>query len=385
MDVQDVAIEEVKNLSKTESKLKVVLPRSELVSLIGKIQGTVPAKPAIPVLANILVEAYGDQITLSATDLTVSIEASAKAHVVEEGTIILPARRFIQLVRELTTPQIEIEEKADSTVVIKSGSSLFKLHAQDKSEYPELPDLSNSPSFTVDTPTLKELLTRTSFAVAKEDSRHVLNGVLFQITENKVTLIGTDGKRLAKISADREQAALKGQYIVPLKAVEEIVKTLEGKEPAKLLFQDDKIAVQTASITVSSKLLSGEYPDVSRVIPTKASITVHLHREELMTLLRQISLFTSEISHSVRFVFINGLLELSATSSEVGEGKVSMPVDYSGANFEIAFNPSFFLDILKHCKDETVTFGITDSFNPGMITDQTTALFVIMPMRLHSS
>lgn len=371
--------------SSQKSLLKLVIPRLELVSLIGKIQSTVPSKPAIPILSNILLQAEENQVTLNATDLTVSIKAVTSASVHSQGAVALPAKRFFQLIRELTTDQIEIEESEHGVVFVRAASSVFKLNAADKEEYPNLPDLSESHNFQVHSKTLKELFTRTSFAVARDDSRHVLNGVLFQLSESNLTLIGTDGKRLAKISAEMASQPLSGNYIVPLKAIEEVTKALDQEEPAKLFFQEDKIAVETGSTTVISKLLSGEYPDVSRVIPEKANLSVNLHREELMTLLRQVSLFTSEVSHSVRFVFTDGNLELSATSSDVGEGKVSMPVDYSGEQFEIAFNPSFFIDILKHCKDETVTFGITDSFNPGIITDQTTALFVIMPMRLSTN
>lgn len=370
--------------SEEKTLLRLVMPRTELVSLIGKIQSTVPSKPAIPILSNIFIQAEDGQITLNATDLTVSIKAFAPADVKSSGSITIPARRFFQLIRELTASQIELEETEFGIVYIRAGSSVFKLHAADKEEYPTLPDLNTASAIQVDSPTLKELFIRTSFAVAKDDSRHVLNGVLFDLSENQLTLIGTDGKRLAKISAEMTNQSFKGQYIVPLKAIEEITKSLE-EDPAKIYFHEDKIAVEMGSVIVISKLLSGEYPDVSRVIPETSNVTVHLHREELMTLLRQVSLFTSEMSHSVKFNFTEGNLELSATSSDVGEGRVSMPVDFTGEHFEIAFNPSFFLDILKHCKDEIVTFGITDSFNPGIITDQTTALFVIMPMRLNAN
>jgi len=152
------------------------------------------------------------------------------------------------------------------------------------------------------------------------------------------------------------------------------------------------VAVQANNLMVVSKLLSGEYPDVNRVIPEKPEKVVSLHREELMTLLRQISLFTADSSHSVRFTLSDGELRLSANSMDIGEGKVSMPVNYQGNQMDIAFNPGFFLDILRHSKEETVTMGVIDSYNPAVITDQETStpsgtastpLFVIMPMRLN--
>jgi len=374
------------NLSHVERQgMKVVIVRSELVALIGKLQSTIPSKPVAPILSNLLIEAKQDQLELSATDLVVSVKAFCSARVLRQGKIALSARRFFQLVRELTTSEIELEVESSHGVHIRAGESSFKLHGVDPEEFPSLPDLSEAESIPLNAAILKELLVRTAFAVGKDDSRHALNGMLFQCTQNRLILVGTDGKRLAKMNADLDTQGNKGQYIVPLKAVEEMIRSLDDDAKTHLHLMSDKLALSTPSMTIITKLLSGEYPDVNRVIPHKARVIVHLHREELITLLRQISLFTSETSHAAKFVFLPGQLDISAMSSEFGEGKVSMPVDYSGERLEVAFNPQFFIDALKHCRDETVSFGLIDAFNPGMITDQTTALFVIMPMRLPQS
>jgi DNA polymerase-3 subunit beta len=226
------------------------------------------------------------------------------------------------------------------------------------------------------------MLVRTAFAAAREDSRQVLNGVLFQQTAEGVFFIGTDGKRLAKLTAPIE-VSQPGSYILPLKAVEEMIKILDQpEESCKVTLMPDKFALEVGSITLITKLLSGHYPDISRVIPQKSAHPIALHREELISLLRQVALFTSEHSSSVRFSFTPGELQLSAISGEIGEGKVSMPVNYAGEKFDVAFNPHYFLDILRHSKDETVHFDISDPYNPGMITDSSSALFVLMPMRL---
>ncbi len=366
--------------------MKTILSKNELVALIGKIQGIVSVKPAIPILANILIEAMDDQLIISATDLTVSMRAYTEAKVLEEGGITLPARRFFQLIRELTAPQIELHCTSPEVAFVNAGSSHFKIQGMHKSEFPALPDLSNGVHFSMPTSALKEMLTRSVFAAAREDDRHVLNGILLQHVGNTAVFTGTDGKRLAKlhtsIDLTTEQS---GSYILPLKAVEEITKILDGKETvAKLTLMADKIAVEAGPITLISKLLSGQYPDVSRVIPEKKASPITLHREELISLLRQVSLFTSESSSSVRFTFSPGELHLSAMSGEIGEGRVNMPVNYAGSKLEIAFNPHYFLDILRHSKDETVQFDVSDSYNPGLITDSSTALFVIMPMRLEA-
>jgi DNA polymerase-3 subunit beta len=372
------------SLSTHKKGLKVTVLRSELVTLMGKMQSAIPPKPVVPILSNLLLEAAEGQLILSATDLTVSVKAFTEATVSKKGSIAVSAKRFFQLIRELTTSHIELEVDSSNLIHIKAGSSTFKLHGIDTEEFPSFPDYRQYPCISLHAPTLKELFIRTAFAVAKEDSRHMLNGILLHLTQDTLTLVGTDGKRLAKINGEIASQNTQGQYIVPIKAIEEMIRCLDEDVEVKLYLGQDKITIETTSVVITTKLLSGEYPDVNRVIPSKATTTVHLHREELITLLRQVALFTSETMHSVHFIFTPGELELSVISSEVGEGRVSMPVDYSGDRFEIAFNPNFFIDILRHCKDETVTLGITDSFNPGMITDQTTALFVIMPMRLQN-
>jgi len=363
--------------------MKVVISRTELVKLIGTIQGVVSSKPAIPILSNILLEAFDGKLIISATDLTVSTRAKTEAHVATEGAITLPARRFFQLVREMTAQDIEIECGSGEIAYVRGGTSEFRLNGIHKSEFPSLPDMSQGQTFTLPGGTFKEMLTKSVFAAAREDSRHVLNGVLMHIDENQATFIGTDGKRLAKIHTSIDMTDQhKHDYLIPLKACEEMVKMIDDEESLNICLLPDKVSLEVGPTTLVTKLLSGDYPDIERVIPKENARTFTLHREELMSLLKQIALFTSEKNHSVHFIFNPGELTLTANSSEIGDGKVSMPVDYSGEKFEVAFNPIYFHDILRHCKDETVSFAISSAHNPGLITDSSTAHYVIMPMRL---
>jgi len=364
--------------------MKAVVSKLDLVSLIGKIQSIIASKPAIPILVNVLIEAVDDQLIISATDLSVSMRCYIEAKVIEEGAIALPARRFFQLVREITSPQIKISAPTTEVAEITTGSSVFKINGMNQSEFPAFPDLTGSLKVSLPNTTLKQMLSKTVFSAAKEDSRYMLNGVRIRIAEEKATFIGTDGKRLAKSSsAISVDPTVHGAYVVPLKAVDEMIKMLDDSNTeATLLLAGDKISLESGSLTLVSKLLSGQYPDVERVIPSKLSYQFAIHREELMALLRQISLFTSEASSSVRFSFETGQLHLAAMSNDIGEGRVSMPVDFTGPKLDIAFNPYFFLDILRHSTEETVLFGLNDAHNPGLITDGSGALFVIMPMRL---
>ncbi len=364
--------------------MKVVVSKTDLADILFKVQTIVPVKPSSPIVGHLLLQALDGQLIISATDLSVSITSYCGATVIEEGAIALPARRFCQLVRELTSPQIKITALSGESAEITTGTSVFKIHGMNKAEFPQAPDLSGSPQFTLPSNVLREMLTKTVFAAAREDSRYTLNGVRLQIANQKATFVGTDGKRLARIfNPIPVESHLQGQYVFSLKTVDEMTKILdETTTPVTLTVASDKVSLESGSAILTGKLLAGQYPDVERVIPTKISQQFSVHREELMSLLRQVSLFTSETTHSVRFTFETGQLHLSVMSSEVGEGKVSMPVDYTGNRLDIAFNPHFFIDILRHSKDETIRFGLIDSHNPGVITDTTNALFVIMPMRL---
>jgi DNA polymerase-3 subunit beta len=371
--------------------MKFVITTQELNYLINKIQNIVPLKATIPILSNFLIEASNDELVLTATDLTVGIRCHTEVKILEEGATTLPAKRLAQLIRELTTVNVEVSSNTHEMTTLVAGTSRFKLNGMSKEEFPSLPDLSHAHTFKIKQKDLKDLLYRTSFAVSKEDNRYVLTGLLMEIANSQVMFVGTDGKRLARAHAPIDIApTFKNQSIIPLKAVEEMLKNLTEEGEAKISLMNDKIAIEINQTLLLTKLLSGDYPDISRVIPENSEIIVSLHREELTILLRQISLFTENHHHSVRFIFADGELKLTANTMDVGEGQVGMPVNYQGPKLEIAFNPGFFIDILRHCKEEIVKLGLSDAYNPGVITDgeqtakakQASPLFVIMPMRL---
>lgn len=364
--------------------MKFVISKTELSNLIRKIQNVVPQNAPIPILSHFLIEAEDDELIFTATDLIVGTRCSAPAKIYEKGSLSIPSKRFFQLVKELTEQNIEVVAADSEMAEIKAGSSHFRLHGMDREEYPALPDLKEAVQFSISSILLKEMFYRTSFAVSKEDNRYALTGVLMRIDQGNAIFVGTDGKRLAKTETEIALSPeFSAEYILPLKAVDEIIKILGDEESATVYLTDDKVAVESGNTILVTKLLSGDYPDFEQIISSQSEVKMTLHREELITLLRQISLFTSESTQSVRFSFEPEELILTGNCAEIGEGKVSMPVNYSGDPIEIAFNPHYFLDILRHSKDETVNLGISDSYNPGIITDSSKSLFIIMPMRLN--
>lgn len=363
--------------------MKAVISKVELQNLISKLQGIVSAKSAIPILSSVLIEAFEGQLILSATDLTTSMRCFSEAKIIEEGAIALPARRFFQLVRELTAQQVKISSESTAIAEISSGSSMFKINGIPKDEFPTMPQSSGSPEIIIETSILRDMLDKTAFSVARDDVQNIPNGILLKIANKRATCISTDGKRLAKVDAEIEiDSSFQGSYVIPLKAVEEMIKILESNNKTALSLTHDKIFLEYGNITLATKLIGEPYPEVEKAIPEKFDYTLTLHKEELSSLLRQIALFTTEDKNSVRFIFEEKQMELCTANSDIGEGSTTMPVDYSGPRLEIAFNPFYFLDILRHVKDEVIKFSLLNSFSPGIITDSSSAVFVIMPMRL---
>ncbi len=371
--------------------MKFVVQRESLLSLIGKIQGIVPTKAIIPILSNVLIEAFDRQIVITATDITVTMRSKIDAQIEECGTITVPARRFFQLIRELTAPDIYLETDTNGIARVTSGTSHFMLHGMDSSEFPSFQSVNDGISFNIESSVLKEMLSNTAFAVAKEHDNQALTGLLLELIDGKATAVGTNGKRLAKMDKSINfNNANKSTSVIPIKTVEEIIKLLNNdSQNITINIVDDKISLECDQWCIVSKLISDKYPDYNRIIPSKEEIKeITIHKDELMTLLKQLSLFTSEANNSVKFTFVDGELQLQTINRDIGEGKVKMPVDYSGSQLEIAFNPNYFLDILKHCKKETINFGVSNSVNPGLIVDSSDSqsspnvVFALMPLRI---
>lgn len=372
--------------------MSFVIPAQEFNFLINHVLNVIPAKATVPILSNFLLEVKQGILRLTATDLMVGITCETDVKMLSEGSVALPAKRLAQLIRELTAPTLQINILENHLTEIQAGTSKFKIHGMSGADFPKLPDISGASSFKISQATLKSLFYRVGFAIAKDPNRYVLTGALLRISNGQMSLLGTDGKRLARVHTPIDlDPSFTGSYVIPLKAVDEFLSHLSEEGDATVFLMPDKIAIETEGLKIVTKLLAGEYPDVSRVIPETSEYVVTLHREELITLLRQVALFTADNNHSVKFSFKEGELCLSANASDVGEGKVSMPVNYRGEKLDIALNPGYFLDILRHSKKETLNLGLSDAFNPIVLTEKEGALkesftasplFVIMPMRL---
>jgi len=364
--------------------MKFSMSKNELSELVSCVQSVVPLKPVRPILSNFLLEANSEGLKLIATDMTVGICCFLPIEVQQEGATTLPSRKFFQLIRELTAPEIEIAVSENDTCQLQALSSKFKLNGMPKGEFPAFPDLADSVKITLNREDLKEMIFKTLFAVSKDENRYLMTGILFKVESGKLILVGTDARRLAKTTTPIDiDPSFQGEYIVPTKGMEEIAKILDksSDETICLHLTKERIAVETSHIIITSKLLVGDFPDFKSVIPTKTAFEVLIHREELMGLLRQISIFTQEAGGACQFFFDSGELKISSAHHQIGEGVVSMVIDFSHDPLSIAFNPQHVIDVLRHSKDEIITFKCIDAFNPMLIQDSSSALFIVMPMR----
>ena len=336
--------------------MKFLMSRSELCDIVNSVQNIVGQRTPMPILSNIFVEARDSKVTITATDLTVGVRYSGPAKVLEPGVTTIPARRLAQLLKELNVSYIEISANDKEVNQVIADSSTFRMNGMPKADYPALPDLTGAQRVVVKQKDLYDALYKTVFAVSRDETRYILTGLSFTISEETAFFVGTDGKRLARVSMPVQvEKPLSYECVIPSKAVDEILGTIkQSDENATVFLLQDKIAVETARGVVMTKLLAGEFPEAERVIPSHSVAVVPLHREELESLLRQIILFISEENNSVRFTFQDGTLHLAANTANIGEGRVSMAVNYTGPQFDIAFNPIFFLDILKHSQNEYI-------------------------------
>jgi DNA polymerase-3 subunit beta len=362
--------------------MKVLISKVDLVNVIAKIQNIVPENPNRSVLNTIFLEAVNEQLILSTKNLTLTMRVLASAKVEKEGTVTLSAKKFFQLISALSSSQVEIYADRPETVHIHAGPSHFKMSCIQNQEYPTIHPLREGISLTWDNALLKEILVRSSLAASRDVEHPIRNGLLIRLCQKTAVFASTDRYRLAIMRADldllQEQT---GDYILPLKAVEEMTKLLETKDQkSKLTFFPDKICIETDNVTLMAELVQGPYPDFESFVPKQArGEHLTLNREELMSLLSQVSIFSQ--NKGVRFTFSSGELHLTA-SDGIEAGKGSMTIKESGPNFEIAFNSDYLIDILRHSKDDVIKLLLTTPQDPGIITDSTKGFFVIMPIRV---
>jgi DNA polymerase-3 subunit beta len=352
---------------------------------LQQVQNVVSTRTTLPILSNVLLQAKEGAVHLTTTDLDVGVRGSFEANVDKIGATTLPARRLFTIIRELPSSEISIEVDGKNAASIRSGQSFFKILGLPEEEFPPLPKFENAKVVTMRQKDLHDGLRKTAYAISTDETRYVLNGVLFSFKENKLTLVATDGRRLAMLDIELEfPRSHEAEIIVPTKAVTELQRLLKDDGEVKISVGSGQIAFDLNNTLLVSKLIEGNYPNYKQVIPSEAKERVTLERETFLNSLRRVSLLASDKSNSIKLNFSKNNIEITANTPEVGEARESLPVAYKGRDFAIAFNPEFLMAPLRNLTEDEVFFDLIDEMSPGVLKIQTPFLYVLMPMRVSS-
>ncbi len=363
--------------------MKIAVTKEALLEGLQRIQNVVSSRATLPVLSNALLEATEFGLRLTTTDLEVSIRCSVEAKVERTGATTLPARRLAAIVRELPSSEIVIDVDAKNAASIRCGSSFFKIYGLPQEEFPTFPTFGEQKSFTIKQSELKDGLRKTSYAISSDETRYVLNGILFSLADNKMTLVATDGRRLALFDSDIEfPKSHERDFILPTKAVTELQRLLGENGDVTISTTENLASYELNGSQLVSKLVEGNYPNYRQVIPGEAKERITLEREALLNCVRRVSLLSNEKTSSVRLSFTKNSLDIAANTPEVGEAKESLAISYRGKDLSIAFNPEFLMDPLRNLPNDEVFLELIDEMSPGVLKIQSPFLYVIMPMRV---
>lgn len=369
--------------------MKLTIAKDQIISGLQAVQNIVGARTTLPVLSNVLLRAEGERLELTATDLDVTISCAVQAKVARAGATTLPVKKLFSIMREVSALEVELDIDDRNHCSVQAGSSYFKLHGLPPEEFPPLPQFAETRRVVLPQDKVKTMLRRTSFAVSADETRYVLNGIFFSLKDHKVTMVATDGRRLALTDEEVDiPAELKAEFIVPTKAINELNRLLTDKGELDITFAENQAAFALRddkgfSVVVISKLVDGTYPNYRQVIPSQSKERVPLPREEFLQALRRAEIMTSEKSNSVKVSLTRDTLAITANTPDVGEARELMAVNYKGADMAIAFNPGFLLDALKALDVDEVYFELSDELSPGVLKMNGPFLYVIMPMRMN--
>jgi DNA polymerase-3 subunit beta len=363
--------------------MKFSVSREKLVEGLQTVQNVVSTRTTLPILSNVLLQAADGEIRLTTTDLDVGIRGSIEAQVDRPGATTLPARRLATIVRELPTSEVTIEVDSKNAATIKSGPSFFKILGLPESDFPPLPAFEGAKAFTIKQADLRDGLKKTAYAISNDETRYVLNGILCSFKENKLTLVATDGRRLSLVDLELEfPKSQEADVIVPAKAVAELQRLLGAEGEVKMSVSENQVAFQVNGTLLVSKLIEGNYPNYRQVIPAETRERITLERQLFLDSVHRVSLLASDKSNSVKLVFSKGEIEIAANTPEIGEAHETLPVNYKGREFSIAFNPDFLMAPLRNLETDEIYLDLIDEMSPGVIKTQSSFLYVLMPMRI---
>ena len=369
--------------------MELVVRKNDLLRELQLFQGIVERKNTIPILANVLMEAKGEQVRLLATDLEVGLRSLCKAEIAKGGSLTLPAKKFFEIVRSLPETDIRIAEDKGG---VKIAADRFESRMQTlpRDDFPTLPESGGAPGAMLPRSAVKEMVEKTHFAITGEDTRYFLNGALFVLGPAQMNLVATDGHRLALVTVPRDGQPDGGEEvraILPKKTLGELAKLLtEGDGDIGYERGENHLFFTAGDRLLISRMIDGQFPAYERVIPKGNDKHLEFERDRLVNAVKRVALLSNERSRSVKFQIEKGRVDVTSSSPDLGEARETLPVEYSGEAMQICFNAGYVIDFLNVVTTDIVSLDLKDEVSQAVMkpvgAEGYDYTYVIMPMRV---
>jgi DNA polymerase III subunit beta len=360
--------------------------RDVLLKPLQVVSGIVERRQTLPILANVLVRKDGEHVSFTATDLEIQIRTEAEiGSGKEDAAATVSARKLVDILRALPEADVALS-LATRKLTVQSGKSRFNLQTLPAEEYPTIAQAEFGADFTLPAATLKYLFSMVHFAMAAQDIRYYLNGMLLVVEGSLVRAVATDGHRLALCEVQKDgEATAKVEAIIPRKTILELMRLLpDSDEAVRVQMAVNQVKFQFGAIELISKLVEGKFPDFSKVIPSNNTRVFKVNREELMAALHRAAILTTDKFKGVRCVLAGGALKITSTNADQEDAQEELEIGYDGEGLDIGFNVTYLLDVLGNLKNEEVRFSLGDALGSALITmpDSDRFKYVVMPMRI---
>ena len=362
--------------------MKLIINKENLVKGIQVVQNIISQKSNLPILSYLLLETHNSNIHLTTTDLDIGITHEIPANIEEPGTVILPAKKFGDIIKEFPEDVINIHTKKNNLTLIEAKQCQFKLMSLPYEEFPKLPKFANQEIIKINQGDFKEMLSLVSFAVSYDETRYILNGILCQIDKDNIVLVATDGKRLAFYQRKIAQGINKTvEIIIAIKTIQELNRNLTDEGEVLLGIGTNQVLLDLGKTQIVSRLIEGEFPDYKQVIPPASHNKIKIDREQFLLAIRRASLLATPDYQAIKLEVLKNRLVISKSTPDIGESREEVLCEYAGKDMIIGFNPSYLIDVLKNLEETTIEFEVTDSEKPGVIRTNG-YIYIVLPMRL---
>ncbi len=366
--------------------MKVSITREKLQEGLAAVAGSIPTRTTLPVLSNILLETEDGGLRLSGTDLDTAVSIRVPADIEAGGSITAPARKLAEIARELPPAPVGLTTQGDA-VLISSGRSRFRLNGLAKDEFPAFPSVSFDDSWKIGGRELNQLISHVSFAVSTEETRPILNGVLWELRGDEMRMVATNGHRLAKMTIARAGGGGEGELIVPPKALQQVQKLFKPDEEVEIARSENHLGFRGGSVQIYTRLIEGPYPNYEQVIPKDNDKILIADKAALTGAIRRMAIVASDQTHRIRLSVGGPMMKFSVQTPDLGEGSEELPVEYDGDPIEIGFNANYLLELLRYMPTDEVKFTFkaperAATIEPLGNEDVPDFLCLVMPLRL---